>query len=88
MSNLFETDPDQNGTANMISNDAGFSALATFNSGQLLGFTVELLDFPAKAAHILYDLHVVLRHLVCDDVIRALGRQHNPEKFLSINEQT
>ena len=81
MSNLFETDPDQNGTANMISNDAGFSALATFNSGQLLGFTVELLDFPAKAAHILYDLHVVLRHLVCDDVIRALGRQHNPEKF-------
>jgi len=81
MSNLFETDPNQNGTANMISNDASFSALATFNSSQLLGFAVELLDFPAKAAHILNDLHVVLRHLVCDDVIRALGRQHNRKSF-------
>ena len=88
MSNLIKTDPDQNCTADMISNNPGFSALATFNSGQLLGFAVELLDFPAKAAHILYGLHVVLRHLVRDDVIRALGRQHNPEKFLSINEQT
>ena len=88
MSNLIETDPDQNCAADVISNDPDFSALATFNSGQLLGFAMELLDFPAKAAHILYDLHVVLRHLVCDDVIRALGRQHNPEKFLSINEQT
>jgi hypothetical protein len=65
----------------MISNDPGFSALATFNSGQLLGFAVELLDFPAKAAHILYDLHVVLGYLVRDDVICALSRQHNPEKF-------
>jgi hypothetical protein len=65
----------------MVANDPGFSALATFNASQLLGFAVKLLDFPAKAAHIMYNLHVVLRHLVCDDVVRALGRQHNPEKF-------
>jgi hypothetical protein len=33
-----------------------------------------LLNIPAKAAHILYDLHVVLSHLVSNDIIRALGR--------------
>ena len=81
LSNLFETDPDENGTTDMIMDDTCLSALATFNSGQLLGFAVKLLDFPAKAAHTLYDLHIVLRHFVCDDVVRALGRQHNPEKF-------
>lgn len=38
MSNLIETDPDQNSKADMISNDPGFSTLTTFQSSQLLGF--------------------------------------------------
>jgi hypothetical protein len=62
MSDLLEANPYQNGTANMIADDTSLATLTSFNPGQLLGFTVKLLDFPAKAAHILYDLHVVLRH--------------------------
>src|SRR5450759_2147910 len=78
---LFETNPNQNGTANVIPDDSHFATLTTIKTGQLLGFLVKLLDLPAKAAHILYDLHVVLRHLVHHDIIRALGRQHYSEKF-------
>src|SRR3972149_6182923 len=81
MSDLFETNRYQNGTANVVSDNSGFSALATFNASQLLGFAVKLLDLPTKAAHSLYDLRVVLRHLVCDDIVRALGRQHYSENF-------
>src|SRR5512145_1749276 len=81
MSDLLETNPYQHGAANMVSDNSCFATLATFNSGQLLGFTVKLLDLPAKAAHILYDLHVVLRHLVVNDIVRALGRQHYSENF-------
>ena len=61
---LFETNPNQNGTANVISDASGFATLISFNTCQVLGLTVKLLDLPTKAAHILYDLHVVLRHLV------------------------
>src|SRR5450759_279487 len=78
---LFETNPNQNGTANVIPDDSRFATLTTIKTGQLLGFLVKLLDLPAKAAHILYDLHVVLSHLVRHDIIRALGRQHYSEKF-------
>ena len=78
---LFETNPNQNGTANVIPNDSRIATLTAFKTGQLLGFSVKLLDLPAKAAHILYDRHVVLRHLVHHDIIRALGRQHDPENF-------
>jgi hypothetical protein len=60
VSNLFETDPDQNGAADVISNNSGLSALAAFNAGQLLGFAVKLLDFPTEVAHILYDIHINL----------------------------
>lgn len=78
---LFEANPNQNGTANMIPDDSCFARLIAFQTGQLLGFSVKLLDLPAKAAHILYDLHVVLSHLVRHDKVRALGRQHHSEKF-------
>ena len=74
LNNFFEMDPNENGTSDMISDNPGFSALAAFHAGQLLGFAVKLLDFPAKAAHVSYDLHIVLRHLVCDNLIRVLGR--------------
>jgi len=78
---LFETNPNQNGTANVIPNDSRIATLTAFKTGQLLGFSVKLLDLPAKAAHILYDLHLVLSHLVRHDIVRALGRQHYSENF-------
>jgi len=78
---LLETDPNQNSAGNMIPNDSGFTTLTTFQSSQLPGFTVKLLDFPAEATHLLYGLHVVLSHVVCDNIIRAPGRKHNPKKF-------
>ena len=78
---LLETDPYQNSTGNMISDDSGFTTLATFQASQLFGFAVKLLDFPTKAAHFLYSLRVVLRHVVGHNLVRALGSEHNPEEF-------
>ena len=72
----FETNPNQNGTANVVSDDSRIATLVSFNTGQLLGFSVKLLDFPAKAAHILYDLHLVLSHLVRHDIVRVLAVLH------------
>jgi hypothetical protein len=72
---LFETNPNQNGTANVVPDDSSFATLISFNTRQLLGFSVKLLDLPTKAAHILYDLHVVLSHLVSNNIIRALRRR-------------
>ena len=65
----------------MIADCASFTALAAFQTSQLLGFPVKLLDFPTQAAHFLYDLHIVLRHVIRHDIIRALGGEHNPEEF-------
>ena len=58
-SHLFETNPNQKGTANVVPDDSSFATLISFNTRQLLGFSMELLDLPAKAAHILYNLHSV-----------------------------
>jgi hypothetical protein len=75
---LFEARPNKNGTANMVSDNPSFSALITFNPGQLLGFAVKLLDFPAEVRHISDNLHVVLRYFVGDDIVRALCRMRIP----------
>lgn len=88
-SNLFETHPNKNSAANMISDNTSFSALITFNPGQLLGFAVKLLNFPAKVTHILYNFHVVLRYFVGYDIVRAPGRKHDPENFhLMVSRKT
>ncbi len=79
--NLLQMYPNQDDAGNMISDNSGFAALTTFQSGQLFGFAVKLLDLPTKATHLLYGLRVVLRHVVGDNIVRALGRKHNPEKF-------
>ena len=81
LSNLFESDPHQDRTADMVADNSGFPTLTTFQSGELLGFSVKLLNLPAQATHFLYGLRVVLSHIVGDDIIRALGRQHHPEQF-------
>jgi len=80
-SHLFQANPNKNGTTDMVSDDPCFAALISFDTGQLLSFSVKLLDLPSEAAQIMYNLHVVLRHLVCNDIVRALGRQHYSEKF-------
>ena len=80
-SDLFEMHPNQNGTGAMVSNNSGFATLATFQTSQLLGFTMKLLDLPTEATHFLYSLRVVLRHIVCDNIVRALGGKHYSEKF-------
>ena len=80
-SHLFEPNPNENGATDMISDNSCFATLISFDAGQLLGFSVKLLNLPSKAAHIMYDLHVVLLHLVCHDIVRALGRQHYSENF-------
>lgn len=79
--NLLETNPNQNGAGNVVSDNSGFTALTTFQTSQLFGFTVKLLDFPTKATHLLYSLGVVLRHVVRHNIVRALGRKHHSEKF-------
>ena len=79
--NLLEANPNQNGAGDVVSDNSGFAALATFQASQLLGFSVKLLDFPTKAAHLLNSLRVVLHHVVGHDIVRALGRKHNPKEF-------
>ena len=54
VSDLFETDPDEDSPADMIPDRPGFPALSTFDPGQLFGLAVKLLDLPAQAAHFLY----------------------------------
>src|SRR5512138_232315 len=77
--NLFETNPNQNSTGNMVSDDSGFATLTTFQPGQLFGFSVKLLDLPTKATHLLYSLRVVLRHVVGHNIVRALRRRRKAQ---------
>lgn len=48
---LFESDPDQQSTADMVALNSGFVALAPFQTRNLFVFSVQLLDFPAEATH-------------------------------------
>ena len=79
--NLLVLDPNQNCTPNVVTDNSGLAALATFQSSQLFGFSVKLLNFPAQATHFLHGLRVVLSKIVGNDVVRTLGRQHHPEQF-------
>ena len=77
-----KTDPDQNGTPNMIANNASLATLTVFQTGQLFGFPVKLLNFPSQGdTHLLYGLGRILSKIVGHDIVRALGRQHYSEQF-------
>src|SRR4030066_2568750 len=80
-SNMFQMYPNQNGTADMVSDNSGFATLTPFQSGKLLGFSVKLLNLPTQAAHFLYRLGIILSQVVCYHIVRALDGQHNPEQF-------
>jgi hypothetical protein len=76
-----EPGPYQEGASNVIALDARLAALALFQAGQLFCFTVKLLDLPAPATHLLCARQSILRQVIGDDPIRAVGRHHNPEQF-------
>jgi len=78
---LLEAHPDQDGTPDMIAHDASLPTLATFQAGQLFGLSMKLLNLPTPATHLLRGRRVLLSPVVGDDVVRALGGQHNPEQF-------
>ena len=63
----------------MISNNSGFTTLAAFQSSQLFGFTVKLLNLPTKATHLLYSLRVVLRYVIRHNIVRALRRRRKAQ---------
>ena len=73
MGNLFQSDPHQDCTPDMITDDSGFTTLTTFQSSELFGLSVKLLNLPTQATHFLHGLCVVLSKVVGDDIIRALG---------------
>ena len=79
--NLLETDPHQNGTGDVVSDNSGFTTLTTFQPSQLFGFAMKLLDFPTQAVHLLDSLRVVLRHVVGHNIVRALGRSTTRKSF-------
>ena len=78
---LFQTYPDQDGTTDVVADDAGLATLTAFQASELLGFAMKLLDLPAHAARLLCDLRVILSEVVSDHIVRAPWRQHNPEQL-------
>ena len=81
LGNLFEPHPDQNGTADMVTDNPCFPALTALQSSELFGFSVKLLNLPPQATHLLYNLRVILSQVVRDDLVRAQGRQHHSEQI-------
>jgi hypothetical protein len=49
ITDLFEKNPDQHGTADMISDRSLLVALATFDAGQLLGFRGEIARLSSRS---------------------------------------
>ena len=81
LGNLLEPDPYPDRAPNVVTDNSGLTTLATFQSSELFGLSVKLLNLPAQATHLLHGLRVVLSKIVGDDIVRALGRQHHPEQF-------
>lgn len=65
----------------MVALNPCLAALASFYTSELLEFAVKLLNFPAHAAHLLYDPRVILSQVISHDKFRAVGRNRHPEKF-------
>lgn len=71
--------PDQRCRLDVVALCPGQPALRLLCAGELFLLPVKLLDAPSQAAHIFDGLNVVLRCIVGDDVVRAVGRHLNPE---------
>lgn len=61
---FLETNPDENGTGDMIALDRCQATLTALNPRGLLGFTVNLLNLPAQGTHVLG----ILRRILSDPV--------------------
>jgi hypothetical protein len=70
-----QSNPNQHGAGDVISRNSGFSALAFFNTRELLEFSMKLLNFPAQGARILHALRRILVKVVAGalQVGRAAG---------------
>lgn len=79
--NIGQANPYQHGASNVIALDTRFSTLVSFDAGQLFDFAVKLLNFPAHATHLLCGIQRILRQVVGDDPVRAVGRHRNREQF-------
>jgi hypothetical protein len=73
LSDLSESGLNQDSTADLVSDNPGFTTLATFTTGKLLGFSMKLLDLPTEATRFLYSLCIVLSQVVGNDILHALG---------------
>ena len=65
----------------MVSLDARLAALTGLDAGELLFFTVKLLDLPAEAGRFLHGLGGELSGVVGDHMIRTLGGKRQAEQF-------
>ena len=72
ISQVFEAQPDQQGTRNVIALHACFAALAGLDPRQLLELAVILLNLPAQRTRLLCTLRRVLSQIVSDDPVRAV----------------
>ena len=77
MGNFFKTYPYEDCTADMVSDNTCFSALTSFNSCNLFGLTVKLLNFPTYAAHFSDSRRVFLSHAVCNSRAYAVRRRED-----------
>ena len=76
---FFKSDPNQQSTADMIALNAGIATLTLFQTGHLFAFSMQLLDLPAEATHLLGRLCGILNWIIGHDPIRAVGRHLDPE---------
>ncbi len=81
LNHLFEAYPDQDSTGDMIALKPPQPTRTTFQTCRLFGFPMKLLNLPAQATHVLRGLGRILSHIIGGDIIRALGRKHQPEQF-------
>ena len=78
---LFESDPDEKSTANVVALNACLATLAAFQARNLFTFSMQLLDLPADATHPLGGLSGILSRVVGHEVVRAVGRHLNAEQL-------
>ena len=77
---LLESHPNQHCTPDVIANNPCQATLTPFKTGQLLGFTVKLLNLPPPVTRLLCNRCVVLK-VVGYNIIREPVTGRNPEKF-------
>jgi hypothetical protein len=70
---LFEPDPDQESTTEVMMLKARLTTRATFKPGEWFAFAVPLLNLPTKATRLWGGLRSILRAIVGYDPIRAGG---------------